>query len=125
MDGIAQARDFLLGRTNETGYSRGFTAFATVYLDDVPEPFCETLPFGRSRIAPWMPTRISGRSGMGSGRRWRNLRNRRSRPSLDRTNDWPQEPLNRAKRHLPINFPIRNSERHSSTALVLAGSSTV
>ena len=40
MDGIAQARDFLLGRTNETGYSRGFTAFATVYLDDVPEPFC-------------------------------------------------------------------------------------
>ena len=36
LDGIAKARDFLRGTVEESGYSRDFTAFAVVYLDDVP-----------------------------------------------------------------------------------------
>ena len=40
LDGIAQARDFLRGTVEESGYSRDFTAFAVVYLDDVPAPYC-------------------------------------------------------------------------------------
>jgi hypothetical protein len=40
LDGIAQARDFLRGTAEESKYSRDFTAFAVVYLDDVPGPGC-------------------------------------------------------------------------------------
>jgi hypothetical protein len=39
LDGIAQARDFLRGTISESAYHRNFTAFAVMYLNDVPEPY--------------------------------------------------------------------------------------
>ena len=39
MDGVAQARDFILKRVGESGYNRNFTALAVFYLNEIPKPY--------------------------------------------------------------------------------------
>ena len=39
LDGLKPAREFLLGNTEKSGYNRFFTAFAVLYLNDLPTPY--------------------------------------------------------------------------------------